>query len=120
MKPIKVRLALVFLLTGMILFAAAENSIVGTWQVVSDSPDGDQYRWTLAVKEVDGKLTGTLSGEPGQFPLIDLKSADDTFTCRVKVEGQTYGIEIRVSGARLEGSWKGASSQGFIKGTRQS
>jgi len=98
---------------------AAEKAVVGNWQVVSDSPSGEQYQWKLAIKEEDGKLSGTISGGPGQFPLLDLKYEGSTFTCKVTIDERTYAIEVKVTGNTFEGTWKGPSSQGTLKGTKQ-
>ncbi len=110
---------LALLFSGLFLLAAADNAIVGTWDLVSDSPDGEQYKWTLTVKEESGKLSGVLTGSPGQFPLADLRMDGNTFTCKVTVEGQTYTVEAKISGTKLDGTWKGSTSQGFLKGSKQ-
>lgn len=99
---------------------AAAESIVGSWQLLTDSPDGEEYRWTMTVKEAGGELSGTLTGGPGEFPLLEPKFDGERFTCKVRVEQQVYEVQATVSGNKLEGSWKGAGSQGFVKGTRQS
>ncbi len=118
------RMAMVFLvavvLAGAGWLVAAEKAVVGTWQVTSDSPGGEEYRWTLTVKQEDGKLSGTLSGSIGQFELQELKAEGETFSCKVTVGGDAYTIEGKVSGDKLEGTWKGGGAQGLIKGTRQS
>jgi hypothetical protein len=100
--------------------AAAEKPVVGSWQCVSDSPDGEQYRWTVTVKETDGKLSGIISGAPGEYPMVDPQFDNGVFTFKVQIEGQTYTIEAKISGDKLDGVWKGATSQGVIKGTKQS
>jgi hypothetical protein len=98
---------------------AAENAVAGTWQVVSDSPGGEQYNWKLEIKEENGKLSGTLAGSPGQFALLDLRFENDTLTCKVTIDEQTYAIQMKVDGAKIDGTWKGPSSQGTIKGNKQ-
>jgi len=107
-------------LAGAGWLMAAEKAVVGTWQVTSDSPGGEEYRWTLTVKQEDGKLSGTLSGSIGQFELQELKAEGETFSCKITVGGDTYSLEGKVSGDKLEGTWKGAGAQGVIKGTKQS
>jgi hypothetical protein len=98
---------------------AAGNAVVGTWKVVSDSPDGTQYNWTLVVKEEGGRLSGALTGSMGQFPLIEPRLEGDTFTCKVTVEETTYAIQSTITGDKFDGVWKGAASQGTIKGSKQ-
>jgi len=115
------------LLTALILAVAlfvwplaAQKPAVGIWQCVSDSPDGEQYRWTVTVKEEDGKLSGTISGAPGEYSMVEPRYENGVFSFKVQIEGQLYTVEARISGDKLEGTWKGGSSQGVIKGTKQS
>jgi hypothetical protein len=77
-------------------------------------------RLTLVVKEEGGKLSGTLTGSIGQFPLIDPKVEGDSFTCKISIDEQTYTVEGKVSGKNFEGAWKGGGAQGVIKGTKES
>ena len=107
-------------LTGAAALAAPGNAAVGAWQVVSDSPGGEQYTWTLVIKEDDAKLSGTLTGGPGSFPLLEPKMEGDIFTCKVTIDEAIYAIQAKISGAKFDGAWKGPSSQGTIKGTKQS
>ncbi|MCS7314747.1 MAG: hypothetical protein RMI94_01750 [Bryobacterales bacterium] len=100
--------------------AAADKPVVGTWQCVSDSPDGSQYSWAVVVKEEGGKLSGTISGAPGEFSMEDVRFEGGVLTFKVRIEGDVYTIEARVQGDNLEGTWKGPSSQGVIKGSRRS
>lgn len=114
-----VKLSLAWLvLTGMAALAAA-SSAVGTWQLVSDSPGGQQYSWTLVLKEDEGKLAGTLTGGPGSYTLLEPKVEGEIFTCKVTIEEQTYSIQAKISNGRFDGTWKGPGSQGTIKGTKQ-
>lgn len=108
------------ILVAALALVAAEKAVIGSWQCVSDSPDGEQYSWKVTVKEEGGKLTGTISGAPGEYPMVDPRFENDTFTFKVQIEGQTYTVEAKISGDKLEGVWKGGASQGVIKGTRQS
>lgn len=117
MKPL---LTLFLVLIAAVALTAADKPVVGSWQCISDSPDGEQYRWTVTVKEEDGKLSGTISGAPGEFTMVDPRFENGTFTFKIQIEGQTYTVEAKISGDRLEGIWKGAASQGVIKGTKQS
>jgi len=102
------------------LALAAGNAVVGTWQLVSDSPGGEQYTWTMVIKEENGKLSGTLTGGPGQYPLLDPKVEGDTFTCKLTIDEQTYAIQAKISDGKFDGTWKGPTSQGIIKGAKQS
>jgi hypothetical protein len=110
--------ALLVLVTA--LAAAAANPVVGTWQISSVTDDGQEYAWKLILKEDGGNLTGTLSGEPGDYPLSDVKFEKDILTFKVTVEDQTYSCEAKVSGNSLEGAFKGGAASGKLKGTKES
>lgn len=99
---------------------AADSAAVGTWQLVSDSPGGEQYTWTLVIKDENGKLSGTLSGGPGQYPVLEPKLEGEVFTCKVTIDEQTYAIQARIADNKFDGTWKGPGSQGTIKGKKQS
>jgi hypothetical protein len=116
----RVMMLLTVFAMGALWLAAEDKPVVGTWQVTSDSPDGELVRWTLTVKEESGKLAGSISASMGQFNLVDPKFEGSTFSFKVMVSEQTYAIETKVSGSTLEGSWKGGGGQGFVKGTKQS
>jgi hypothetical protein len=96
---------------------AAENPVVGAWRVVSFGAEG--LTWTLTVKEQDGKLSGNLSGGMGEFPLIDPKLEGATFTFRVSVDDKIYSGEGKISGKRIQGSYKGPDDEGTFKGDKQ-
>ena len=96
---------------------AANNPAVGTWKLVSSN--GEEYQWTMTVKEEDGKLSGTLAGDPGEFPLVDPKVDGDKFTFKVTVGDNEYTVETKITGDKLEGTYKGADSQGTVKATKQ-
>ncbi len=99
---------------------AADKPVVGTWQCVSDSPDGAQYSWAVVIREEGGKLTGTISGAPGEFLMEDIRFEGGVLTFKVRIEGDIYTIEAKIQGESLEGTWKGPGSQGVIKGNRRS
>lgn len=97
---------------------AAENPVVGTWKVVSFGAEG--LNWTMTVKEQGGKLSGTLVGTLGEFPLIDPKLEGNTFTFKVSVDEKTYSGEGRISGKSIQGAYKGPDDEGTFKGDKQS
>jgi hypothetical protein len=109
--------ALVALLgTGLLL---AGNSAVGTWDVVSQPDGGDQTTWKMIIKEDGGKLTGTISGEPGDYTLEDVKCEGDTLTFKLTVEDQTYTTECKIAGSKLDGVFTGGAAKGTVKGTKE-
>ncbi len=111
---------LAMLLLGAALAMAADHPAVGTWQIVSKTDTGEEYTWKMVIKNEDGKLSGTLSGDMGDFPLADLKYENDTLSFKVQIEDQSYETEGKISGAKLEGTFKGAAGGGTVTGTKQS
>ena len=53
----------VLLICSAVALRADNAAAIGTWDCVSETPDGDQLKWTLTVKEDNGKLTGVAGGE---------------------------------------------------------
>ena len=96
----------------------AENPVVGAWKVVSFGAEG--MTWTLTVKEQGGKLSGTLAGGLGEFPLIDPKLDGDKFTFKISMDEKVYSAEGKISGKSIEGSYKGPDDEGAFKGEKQS
>jgi hypothetical protein len=99
---------------------AADNPVVGTWDCTSVDDAGQSATWTMVVKEANGSLTGTLSGDPGEFAMVEPKLDGDTFTFKVVVNEVSYAIEAKIDGKKLDGKYKGAESNGTLKGTKQS
>ncbi|HWR52491.1 MAG TPA: hypothetical protein VN428_15370 [Bryobacteraceae bacterium] len=108
---------LLLLVCGVVL--AAECPAAGSWKISAVTPSGDEMQWTMVIKDTDGKLTGQLIGEPGEFPLSDVAFADDTLKAKLVVD-TSYTIELKVDGNKLDGKWtntEGAS--GSVKGQKQ-
>ena len=95
-------------------------TLTGTWDLVSETPDGDQVKWSLTFKNDDsGKLTATASSENGDIPVKDLKLDGDTITFTVSYQDNDYEITLTVSGTSLTGKWSGNSGDGSIKGAKR-
>lgn len=108
----------VLLLFGAGLFAG--NAAIGTWEVVSAMDGGgEEMTWKLVIKEDAGKLTGTISGEPGDFTLEDVKVEGDTLAFKVTIDDETYVTEAKITGSKLDGVFKATGVKGTLKGTRQ-
>lgn len=116
MTRILLVLATVALLGAGLLMAASDAT--GTWDVVAAVDGGDEMTWTLVIKEDGDKLTGTLSGEPGDFTLEDVKVDGDTLTFKVSIDYQTYTTEAKISGSKLNGVFKSTGANGTVKGSK--
>ncbi len=102
------------------LCLAADNPVVGKWDCTSSDDAGQTSSWTMLVKEDGGNLSGTLSGDPGEFALVDAKLDGNNFTFKVVVNEVTYTVEATIDGNKLDGKYKGAEGSGTLKGTKQS
>jgi hypothetical protein len=103
------------------LLLVAANTPVGTWQCVSADPFGgsEQLKWTLDVRDVAGKLAGTVASDQGEMSIDNPKFEGDTLTFSVSLDSGTYDITLKVDGDKLEGSWKNGSESGPIKGAKK-
>ncbi|MGC9951467.1 MAG: hypothetical protein ABSF64_34360 [Bryobacteraceae bacterium] len=113
-------LFLTILLFASVAAWAADNAVVGTWDVVSTDDAGQPMNWTLTVKDDGGKLSGTLSGDAGELPLVDAKLDGNAFSFKVVVNDTTYTTEGTVSGNKFDGKYKGPEGAGTVKGTKRS
>jgi hypothetical protein len=92
---------------------------VGNWDCVSSAPGGGEIKWTLTVKEVDGKLACTLATEDGEIPLDDVKYENNVLTFKVNRGEGTYDVTLKFEGDKLDGTWKGNGETGAIKGSKR-
>ena len=113
-------LLLTILLFGLCACWAADNAVVGKWDCTATDDAGQASNWTMTVKDDGGKLSGTLSGDPGEFELVDPKLEGNSFTFKVVVNDATYTVETTIDGDKLEGKYSGAEASGTLKGTKQS
>jgi len=112
-------LFLTILLLGSVAVWAADNAaVVGTWDVVSTDESGQPMNWTLTVKEDGGKLSGTLSGDAGELPIVDAKLDGNAFSFKVVVNDATYTTEGTIDGNKFDGKYKGPEGSGTVKGTK--
>jgi hypothetical protein len=108
----------VLLFASVAAWAVDNAAVVGQWDVVSTDDAGQPMNWTLTVKDDGGKLTGTLSGDAGEVPLIDAKLDGNTFSFKIVVNEATYITEGTIDGKKFEGKYKGPESAGTVKGTK--
>jgi len=100
--------------------AAADNPIVGKWDVTATDTGGHVTTWILAVKEDAGKLSGSLIGAETTLELVDPEPDVQVFTFKIMINDQPYQIETRIDGKRLEGKYKGPEASGTVKAGKQS
>lgn len=111
---------LLFASVGSVISWAADNPAIGTWDAVGTDEAGQSSNWTLTVKDDGGKLAGTLSGDPGEFPIVDAKVDGNMLSFKVVVNEATYTVEATIDGAKFDGKYKGPEAAGTLKGTKRS
>jgi hypothetical protein len=98
-------------------FARPQSSIVGTWDVTIESPQGKRNAM-LVIRQDGGKLAGAMKSQAGERPLdsITLKGDDITFAITRNIQGQDMVITYK--GKVEKGSMKGdADFGGLATGT---
>src|SRR5277367_4769079 len=114
------------ILAVLALFAAAfalragddSKVLVGKWNMVSVTPDGENLKWVLIVKEVDGKLAGSLASEDGEASTKDFSFAEGTVKFQAPYQGDYYDVELKFADGQLAGRWSNGSDSGKTTGTK--
>jgi hypothetical protein len=109
--------AVLLSITQVNSFARPQSSIVGTWDVTIESPQGKRNAM-LVIKQDGGKLSGAMKSPQGERPLdsITLKGNEITFVRTVNVQGQDMVFTYK--GKVEKDSMKGdADFGGFATGT---
>lgn len=91
--------------------------LIGNWNMTSES-DGDPVKWTLILKESEGKLTADLGTAEGKQPAKDLTFADGVLKFKAPYQGADYDIELKATADKLDGTWSGGGDSGRTSGTK--
>lgn len=113
-------LAVIFIATPLCR-AQQSDSLAGTWNMSSLTPDGDHVDWTLVITQKDGNYTGAIKdSENGQEPAKDFKVDGDKIHLRVSYQGDDYDIDLTHDGNSLKGTWSGNGQNGETSGKKAS
>jgi hypothetical protein len=115
------RLILVFaavLLASTFSSAADAPKVVGTWDAVASTPNGEMAA-VITVKLVDGALKADLELDGAKQVVTDEKLEGDVFRMKVQYEGGVYDVELKVDGDAMEGTWQGGGYSGTLKAKRR-
>ena len=97
--------------------AGDASKIVGAWELVASTPDGDLPS-VLTITEAGGALEAELKIDGMARRVTDPKMEGNVFQMTVHVDGIPYDVEATVEGDSLEGTWSGTEASGTLKGTR--
>jgi hypothetical protein len=101
----------VVLVTVSAAMAASQDSVAGTWNlsVVFDQGSGSP---TVVLKQDGEKLTGTYTGQMGEFPLEGtFKEKNIAFTVSVNVQGNEIAL-VYTGTLEADGTLKGTVDLG--------
>jgi len=117
---VRLTLALAAFLVAVasLAFAADAPKIVGTWEVLATTPDGDMPS-VIVVKFVDGAVKATAEINGVERVVTDEKLEGDVFRMKVQYDGGVYDVEVKVAGDTFEGTWQGGGSSGTLKAKRR-
>jgi hypothetical protein len=122
MKPdVARRLALLLALAlaaGALALAADTPRVVGTWDVVASTPNGDLSS-VLIIKSVEGQLKAEIEIDGVKRTVSGEKLDGAVFSMNVEYDGNTYAVEAKVDGDTMEGNWSGSGSSGMLKAKRR-
>lgn len=100
--------------------AAASGPGAGVWDVTATTPQGEPMKWTVTIREADGRLDGVASRGESSVPLLELKAEGATYTCKIKISEGDFEARFTVEGDTLTGRWSGEGETGALQGRRKS
>jgi hypothetical protein len=111
-------LAAVLLASVPLAFAADAPKVVGTWDVLASTPNGEMSS-VLVVKQVDGALKAQIEIESVERTVTDEKLEGDVFRMKLQYEGGVYDVEAKIAGDTMEGTWQGGGYSGTLTAKRR-
>jgi hypothetical protein len=120
MTRIRLTIPLLLLLVGAAVAVAADKP-VGNWDCVALTPNGGEMKFTLNLKEQDGKLVGTAQSDTGEIAVEDAKFENGTLSFKVTLDSGSYIVTLKVDHDKLDGNWKAESGgdTGEIRGVKK-
>ena len=94
------------------------KTLIGTWNMSSENTGGDPVKWTLILKDQDGKLMGMLATEEGQQPAKNFSYTDGVVKFTVVYQGGDYELQLKPDGNKLDGTWSGGGDSGRTTGVK--
>lgn len=110
-------LCLLACVAAVAAFGQDYKTLLGKWDMTS-ATDGDPVKWTLLLKDNDGKIAASLVAGDNEAPAKDFTYADGVLKFKVPYEGEYYDIELKVTADKLNGTWSGAGNSGRTTGTK--
>jgi hypothetical protein len=111
-------LAALVLASAPLAGAADVPKVVGTWDGVVTTPNGDMT-WLLTVRQVEGALKAEMEIEGAGRTVTDESLEGNLFRLKVQYGGGVYDVEARINGDALEGTWQGEGYSGTLRAKRR-
>ena len=93
------------------------KSLIGKWNMTSEN-SGDPVKWTLILKDAEGKLTASLETGDGEQSAKDLTFADGVLKFKAPYQDAYYDIELKATADKLDGTWSSGGDSGKTSGTK--
>ena len=97
----------------------AASVAAGVWDCTAITPDGEALKFTLTIQEEGGRIAGTIGDARGSAKIVDPKLEESKLIFKTDYDGATYTLELKISGDKLEGTYKGEAASGQVKGARK-
>ena len=98
--------------------AADAPKVVGTWDAVASTPDGDMPS-VITIKQAEGALKAEIEIGGMQRIVTEEKLEANVFRMKVQYEGGVYDVEAKIDGDTLDGTWQGGGTSGTLKAKRR-
>lgn len=95
-----VKMLLIFL-TACVAWAA---EVTGTWNLLAEGADGQEYKLELVLESQNGNLSGTISSEQGSLALEDVKLTGNELTYKVPYQGG-YVFKLTAEANNMKGTF---------------
>jgi len=110
--------AALILAVAPLALAADAPKVVGTWDAVATTPNGDMPS-VITIKQVEGALKAEIEIDGVPRVVTDEKLEGDLVRMKVQYEGGVYDVEAKIAGDALEGTWQGGGYSGTLKAKRR-
>lgn len=78
--------------------------VTGTWNLVLEGSNGEEYKAELAIEGQGASLSGTISNEQGSLALEDVKLSGNELTYKVPYQGG-YTFKMTADGNNMKGTY---------------
>jgi len=108
----------VLALAAPLVLAGDAPKVVGTWDAVAVTPEGDMPA-VLVIAEKEGTLEAEMDIGGMKREISDEKLEGAVFTMTVMYDGVPYDVELTVDGDAMEGTYTGSAASGALTAKRQ-